>query len=146
MNEDFLDLISAFIDAEVHFVVVGGYAVAAHGHPRATKHIDIFVDATPENADRVLTGLRAFGAPLFGLTRDDLSEPGKGLMLGAPPRRIDILTKLDGVDFPKVWTSRVTVPVEHLEVPFIDRELLIRNKRASGRPQDLADIDHLERK
>lgn len=145
MNEDFLDLISALLDAEARFVVVGGYAVAVHGHPRATKDIDLFVEAEPGNAQRVMAALHAFGAPLFGLTAADLSRPGKGLMMGSPPRRIDILTQIAGVDFASVWASRTVHDVGGLPVPFIGLERLIENKRASGRPQDLADVASLDR-
>lgn len=144
MNQDFLDLISAFINADVRFVVVGGYAVAAHGYPRATKDIDVFVEGTPDNAHRVIRALGDFGAPLFGLTADDLSRPGKGLMMGSPPRRIDILTQISGVTFEEAWPSRQLFEIAGLRVPFIGRQRLIDNKRASGRPQDLVDVERLD--
>lgn len=143
MNEDFLDLISALNDAEARFVVVGGYAVAAHGHPRATKDLDVFVEATSENATRVMDALRRFGAPLFDLSEQDLATPGKGLMMGIAPRRIDILTKIDGVDFDVAYRDHVRRTIQDVEVPFIGREALIANKRASGRAQDVADLEFL---
>lgn len=90
-----------------------------------------------------MAALRAFGAPLFGLTADDLSRPGKGLMMGSPPRRIDILTQITGVDFEAAWHSKAMHSVGGLMVPFIGRERLIDNKRASGRPQDIADVASL---
>lgn len=144
MNEDFLDLISELLDADARFLVVGGYAVAAHGHPRATKDIDIFVEPTEENAVRVMTALRRFGAPLFGLTEADLSSPGKGLMMGVPPRRIDLLTQISGVDFTAAWAHRVAHDIDGVNVPFIGLAELLTNKRASGRLQDLADVERLD--
>ncbi len=143
MNDDFLDLISALNDAEARFLVVGGYAVAVHGHPRATKHLDIFVDATVENAERVFAALRRFGAPLFGLSEVDLASPGKGLMMGVPPVRIDVLTRIDGVEFHEAWEGRIHRTIEGVDVPFIGRDALISNKRAAGRAQDLADVEYL---
>lgn len=144
MNKDFLDLISALLDAEARFLVVGGYAVAVHGHPRATKDIDIFVEPSVENAARVFSALRHFGAPLFGLTKEDLATPGKGLMMGAPPRRIDILTRISGVDFMEAWKTRDVREIDGCAVPFIGRDALLKNKRLAGRAQDLADIEQLE--
>jgi hypothetical protein len=145
MNLDFLDLLRAFIAAEVRFVIVGAYALAVHGRPRATGDLDILVEPSPENAPRVLQGLRAFGAPLESVTEKDFSVPGIVFQIGLPPRRIDILTELTGVSFVDAWTDRVRHPFGPLTVDFIGREVLIRNKRAAGRPQDLADIDTLER-
>ena len=144
MYQDFLDLFSEFIAAEARFLVVGGYAVAAHGHPRATKDLDIFVEATPENAARVLSALRNFGAPLFGLTEQDISTPGTGLIMGTPPRRIDIIAKISGVDFAEAWAGRITYELGGHQCPVIGRRELVKNKRSSGRPQDLADVEQLE--
>ncbi len=145
MNQDFLDLIIALLAANARFMVVGGYAVAAHGHPRATKDIDIFVDATAENAPRVMTALRSFGAPLFGLTMEELSSPGTGLMMGTPPRRIDILTQISGVEFDEAWAGRIQCDFNGVTCPVIGLQELFRNKRASARKQDLADVEHLKR-
>jgi hypothetical protein len=96
MSPDFLDLLRAFSDAEARFLVIGAYAVGVHGRPRATKDLDVWVEASTENAPRVMRGLVAFGAPLMGLTESDLSTPGLGLQIGIAPGRIDVLTKISG--------------------------------------------------
>lgn len=145
MNQDFVDLLRAFIAADVRFLVVGAYALAVHGRPRATGDLDLFVEPSGDNALRVLNALREFGAPLEAVTQDDFTRPGVVFQIGLPPRRIDILTELTGVSFSDAWATRVRHPFGPVAVDFIARETLIRNKRAVGRPQDLADIDALER-
>jgi hypothetical protein len=146
MSPDFLDLLRAFSDAEARFLVVGAYAVGVHGRPRATKDLDVWVEASIENAPRVMRGLRAFGAPLMGLTESDLSKPGLGLQIGVAPGRIDILTKISGVAFDDAWRGRVQANFgEGVGCSVIGLTDLLRNKRAAGRPQDLADVDALER-
>lgn len=145
MNPDFRDLLCAFSDAEVRSLIVGAYAVATHAVPRATGDLDLWIEPTPENARRVMTALRAFGAPLHGLTEVDLTTPGLVFQIGVAPRRIDLLTSITGVDFASAWASRV--PTRYADVPcfVIGREALIENKRRLGRPKDLADLDLLER-
>jgi len=146
MSPDFLDLLRAFSDAEARFLVVGAYAVGVHGHPRATKDLDVWVDATDENAPCVLRGLLAFGAPLMGLTEADLRTPGLGLQIGVAPGRIDVLTKISGLAFANAWPNRVEADFgEGVRCAVLGFADLLRNKRASGRPQDLADVDALER-
>jgi hypothetical protein len=127
-------------------LIVGGYAVAAHGRPRATKDLDVWVEASPENAPRVMQALRAFGAPLHGLTERDLETPEVGLQIGVPPQRIDVLTRVSGISFEDAWPNRVAVAVApDLRLPFVGLADLLRNKRAAGRPQDVADVAALER-
>lgn len=146
MNPDFLDLLRALSDAEARFLVVGAYAVAIHGRPRATKDLDVWVEASDENAPRVLKALTEFGAPLMGLTLDDLRVPGVGLQIGVEPGRIDILTAVSGVTFQEAWPARVEGSFgDEVRSNVIGMEHLMRNKRASGRPQDLADVAALER-
>ncbi len=140
MNPDFTDMLSAFFAEGVEFLVVGAHAVAAYGHPRATGDLDLWVRASPDNAQRVMRALRRFGAPLHDLTPEDLSTPDIVFQVGLPPRRIDILTSISGVDFDAAWRGRTTLRVGGLELPFISRDDLLANKRASGRPKDLADI------
>jgi hypothetical protein len=127
-------------------LVVGAHALAIHGVPRATADLDIWVRADPANAERVWTALGRFGAPVdtLGAAPGDLARPGLVLQIGVPPRRIDILTELTGIDFESAWRSRVVHRIGSLEVPFLDRETLIRNKRATGRLRDLADVERLE--
>lgn len=146
MNEDFLELLTALNVADARYLVVGAYAVGVHGRPRATKDLDVWVEASPANAARVLMALRTFGAPLGDLTETDLSVPGTGFQMGAPPRRIDILTKISGVDFAPAWDRRVQAAFSPaVESGVIGFDDLLANKKAAGRPQDLADVDGLER-
>lgn len=137
-------MLSAFADAKVEFLVVGAYALAAHGIPRATGDLDFWIRRTPQNADRVLRALEAFGAPMDKVTREDLLAPDMVVQLGVAPSRIDILTSIDGVEFDESWLNRLVARVEDVDVPILSREDLIRNKRASGRPRDLADVAELE--
>jgi hypothetical protein len=145
MNPDFRDLLAAFNAHGVDYLVVGAYALAAHGHVRATKDLDLWVRPTPINAPHVLLALREFGASLHDLTEADLSRPGIIFQIGVPPIRIDILTAIDGVDFESAWRQRVTVDLADLAVPVLSKAHLLINKRATGRLQDLADIEHLEK-
>jgi hypothetical protein len=144
MNRDFVDLLRAFIAADVRFLVVGAYALAVHGRPRGTGDLDVWVDATPENAGRVMRALTAFGAPMQDLNEADFARPGVTYQIGVPPGRIDLLTELSGVTFAEVWPARLKSSFGEIAVDFIGREAFIRNKRATGRPKDLVDIDGLE--
>lgn len=143
MNPDFVDLLRAFIAADVRFLVVGAYALAHHGRPRATGDLDVWVDATPANAPRVVRALAAFGAPLAEITESDFASPGVVFQLGVPPGRIDILTDLTGLAFDEAWPGREAGPFGDLSVDFIGREAFIQNKRATGRAKDLGDIEGL---
>jgi len=145
VNDDFLDLLSALCAAEVRFLVVGAYAVGIHGHPRATKDLDVWVEASAENAPKVLSALVAFGAPLGDLTQHDLEGPGTGYRMGDPPSRIEILTEISGVRFEDAWPKRLLTPFgASLKCPVIALDDLLTNKRAAARPQDLADVAALE--
>ena len=144
MNQDFIDLLRAFADAEVRFLVVGAYALALHGRPRATGDLDVWVEATPQNAARVMRALAAFGAPLTEIAEADFAREGVTYQIGVPPGRIDILTDLTGITFDEAWADRVRHPFGHVEVDFIGRTSFIRNKRATGRPKDLGDIEGME--
>ncbi len=144
MNQDFLDLLRSFGARSVRFLVVGAYALAVHGRPRATGDLDLWIDATPDNAVRVLAALQDFGAPLAGLSAADLSTPGVVYQIGVPPGRVDILTELSGLLFEDAWTSRVRAPFGPIEVDVIGREAFIRNKLATGRDKDRIDVESLE--
>jgi hypothetical protein len=145
LNRDFRDLLAAFLEAGVRFLVVGAHAMAVHGVPRATGDLDVWIAPDPGNADRAWSALVAFGAPLaaMGVTRADLGRPDQIVQVGLPPRRIDILTSISGVGFQDAWPERVTHQTEGLAVPFLGRADLVRNKRASGRAKDLADLEAL---
>jgi len=144
MNPDFVEMLSELSASGADFLVVGAHALAAHGHPRATGDLDVWVRADPENAPRVLEALRRFGAPLFDLSVEDLSRPGTVFQIGTAPARIDILTGVSGLTFEQAWPRRTTVKLGELSVGVIGREDLIRNKRATGRPQVLVDAAALE--
>lgn len=145
MNQDFLDLLSAFNAAEVRYLVVGAYAVGVHGHPRATKDLDVWIEASAENAARVMNALLRFGAPMGDIEARDFETPGTGFMMGSPPRRIDVLTKVDGVRFEEVAPRAIEASFDGVPTKVIGLEDLLTNKRASGRLQDLADVRALER-
>ncbi|MCP4600258.1 MAG: hypothetical protein GY847_06955 [Proteobacteria bacterium] len=146
MNKDFRDLLHALSDAEARFLVVGAYAVAVHGWPRATGDLDIWVEASPKNATRVFSALIVFGAPLDDLTEHDLTTPGIVFQLGRPPRRIDILTSVSGIEtFESAWQNRIYARFGDREFPVMGSDDLIVNKRATGRDKDLVDANQLER-
>src|SRR5262245_58365738 len=144
MNPDFIDLLRAFIVADVRFLVVGAYALAAHGRPRATGDLDVWVEATADNATRVMRALAAFGAPLAQISADDFARAGVTYQIGVAPGRIDILTELTGLSFADAWPDRIRRRFGDIEADFIGLQAFIHNKRATGRPKDLADIDGLE--
>jgi hypothetical protein len=144
LNLDFRDMLSAFIEEEVEFLVIGAYALSFHGLPRATGDLDFWIGRCKENAERVLRALRSFGAPTHDLTISDLLSPDLVLQIGIEPNRIDILTSADGVEFDEAWKERVITPVDGLEVPIMSFRHVIQNKRAVGRPRDLADVLTLE--
>lgn len=145
MNEDFLDLLSALIEQGARFMVVGAHAMAVHGVPRATGDLDVWVDPSGDNPGRVLAALTNFGAPVdsLGLSAADFAQSGRVVQIGQPPRRLDLLNALSGLEFEDAWPDRVTHRIGTLDVPFIGRQHLIRNKRATGRAKDLADLEAL---
>jgi hypothetical protein len=145
VNRDFRDLLAAFLAADVRFLVVGAHAMAVHGVPRATGDLDVWIDPDAANSDRAWSAVVRFGAPLaaMGVTRADLGRPDQVVQIGLPPRRIDILTSISGVSFDEAWLDRVIHEAEGLAVPFLGRAALVRNKKASGRAKDLADLEAL---
>ncbi len=145
MNRDARDLLRAFIDHEVRFLLVGAHAVGFYAEPRATGDLDLFTDPTPENAVRAFAALEAFGAPLHDLSTEDLATPGIVFQMGFPPYRIDVLTEISGVSFEEAWKDRRFATLGELQLPVIGHQALIENKRATGRPKDLLDLDLLEK-
>jgi hypothetical protein len=142
-NQDFKEFIQLLNDNQVRYLVVGGYAVALHGYPRFTKDIDIWIDLAPANAERIISALEQFGFGSLGLVEQDFLEADTIIQLGYPPRRIVLLTTLSGVDFDQCFTVKVVVDMDGLPINFIDLENLKKNKRATGRAQDIADIENL---
>jgi hypothetical protein len=145
MNPDYSDILSALSEAGVEFLLVGAYAMAVHGLPRATGDIDLWVRPEPDNAKRALMALQSFGAPLHDLTTDDLCHEGTVFQIGVAPRRIDVLTAIDGVTFQEAWATRIAVKIGNRQVNVIGKAALLKNKRSTGRPRDFADADQLER-
>ena len=145
MNRDFKDLLSEFSAKGVEFLIIGAHALAAHGHVRATKDLDVWVRPAPANAARVIEALRAFGAPLGEVTVADFSTPGITFQIGVEPVRIDVITEIDGVEFEGAWARRLQKTFDGLSVGVISLDDLIVNKKAAGRLQDLADVEALQK-
>jgi hypothetical protein len=144
LNEDYKDMLRALSEEKVRFLLVGAYALAAHGYPRATMDIDIWVMPSPSNADAVLRALRRFGAPLHNLTKEDLQKDGIIFQIGVAPRRIDIITTASGLQFEDTYGQSLSLNIEGIELHIPSIDDLIRNKRAVGRTRDLADVEALE--
>lgn len=142
-NRDFTDMLAALSEEGVEYLVVGAYAVIAHGALRTTGDLDILVRRSPENAERLWRALKRFGAPLLDVSREDFIQPDVIYQIGVRPGRIDLLTEIPGVEFEQAWPNRTHVEIEGRPIPFIGREDLIRGKIASGRHKDLADVEVL---
>jgi hypothetical protein len=144
---DYEDLLRELVEGGVEFVLIGGWAVAAHGHPRATDDLDVLVRPTPANARRVVAALQRFGAPLetHAVTEKLFSRAKWGYRMGRKPQVIELLARIDGVTFADAVREVLVADVAGLAVPVIGRAALLANKRAAGRPKDLADVDALER-
>lgn len=144
LQQDLREFIALLNSHRVESLVVGGHAVAFHGHPRFTGDIDFLIRPSVQNATHVLEALRAFGFGDLSLSVDDFVKLGNVVQLGRPPNRIDLLTSISGVDFEDAWTSRVQAELDGLPVCFLGWQSLIDNKQASGRPKDLADVAKLK--
>lgn len=144
LNQDFKEFIQSLNDNNVRYLVVGGYAVALHGYPRYTKDIDIWIELSSENAAKILKALDQFGFASLGLKETDFMVEDQVIQLGYPPNRIDILTTLPGVTFKECYGTRLSVEIDGVIVNFIDRDNLRKTKKATGRLQDLADLEKLE--
>jgi hypothetical protein len=145
MNSDFSDLLKLMGQFQVKFLVVGGYAVIRHTEPRFTKDLDLWIEATAENADRCFRALASFGAPLAGLGPLDFTQQGYIYQMGVPPFRVDILMSLRGLSFEQAWGRRDVELVDGVSIPFLSKDDLIESKLAAGRPQDLLDVESLRK-
>jgi hypothetical protein len=145
LDKDLRELLALFRSKGVEFLVVGGHAVAYHGHPRLTEDLDLFVRPDAANGERIIAALREFGFGSLELSPADFEADDRVIQLGRAPNRVDLLTRLYGVEFSDAWSRRVGAHLDNEPVWIIDREDLIRNKRATGRTQDLADAEFLER-
>jgi len=145
MNSDFSDLLRILNEKRVRYLVVGGYAVIRYTEPRYTKDLDLLIECSEENAAKVIEGLKEFGAPTARVTAADLTVPGVFYQIGTAPNRVDIITRIAGVDFEAAYERREEVVLDKQIVPFISRDDLINAKLAAGRPQDLVDAGALAR-
>jgi len=144
LNEDYKEMLQILLDNKVKFLVVGAYAMGAHGYPRATGDLDIWIEASNKNSKKLYRSLAQFGAPLSELTEETFCEKGIIFQIGVSPRRIDIITHIDGVDFAEAFQTKELIELECLNIPLISRENLIKNKRATGRDKDKLDADYLD--
>lgn len=146
LNKDYKDILRSLSKNKVKFLVVGAYAMGAHGYPRATGDIDLWVEVSQENSVKIFAALTAFGAPHDYITERTFCREGIVFQIGVPPRRIDILTSIDGVDFAEAYSRREEVKIGGICVPFISKTDLIKNKEASGREKDKLDSKYLKSK
>lgn len=144
LSLDFREFVQLLNAHSVRYLVVGGYAVAFHGHPRYTKDLDLWIEPTPDNVRRLLAALEECGFGNLGLDQQDFLEPDTVVQLGRPPNQIDLLSTLDGISFTESFEQRREVEVDGTDVRFIGLNALRANKRASGRHQDLADLENLQ--
>jgi hypothetical protein len=145
LHKDLREFIALLNSHGAEYLVAGAHCLAFHGFPRFTGDVDLFVRVSPENAGRLERVVRDFGFESTGLQAKDFLEPDQIIQLGVAPHRIDVLTSIDGVDFEDAWTARVPGMLDGLSVYFLSKELLIKNKLAVGRPQDIADVEQLRR-
>ena len=145
LNNDYKEILQLLLDERADFLLVGAYALAAHGYPRSTGDIDILVRPSQENAEKVYRVILNFGAPIHDLTQDDLTKEGIIFQIGVAPRRIDFLTRISGVNYHEAEKDKVCIDVDGMPLPFISLETLIKNKEASARPKDLEDVKKLKK-
>ncbi|MCK5676769.1 MAG: nucleotidyltransferase [Verrucomicrobia bacterium] len=145
LNEDYRDILFALNAEQVDFILVGAYALAAHGFPRATMDIDIWVMPSPENADAVIRALKRFGSPLHDLKAEDLQNTDTVFQIGVAPRRIDLLTGATGLDFPTAAENAIVRQIDGIDLKVLSIDDLIVNKLATGRPKDQIDADELKK-
>lgn len=143
LNKDYKEMLQLLSEESVKFIVVGAYALAAHGFPRATGDIDIWIEPEIVNANKVIKVLKRFGCPLYSITIDDLLIKGTVFQIGVAPRRIDIVTAIDGVEFNEAWDDCIKVIIEGIHIPVLSLDKLIKNKESTGREKDVLDLKNL---
>ena len=144
INKDFKEFLELLNKNQVKYLIVGGYALAFHGYPRYTKNIDLWILMEKSNAESILKSLDEFGFSGIGITANDLNTPETVIQLGYPPNRIDLMTEVSGLTFEECYDKKIEINIEGTSVFFIDLESLKKNKKASGRHEDLADLENLE--
>ena len=145
LNEDYKEMLQILLKNKVKFLVVGAYAMGAYGYPRATGDFDIWVEASSANSKKMYQSLSEFGTPLSELTQDTFTEKGIIFQIGVAPRRIDIITMIDGVDFGQAYSDRQDILINDIKVPFISKKDLIKNKESTGREKDKLDAEYLRK-
>ena len=145
IHRDWIDLLTAMLQEQVRFLIVGGHAVSVHGHPRYTEDLPIFGEISEINANRILKALESFFGADVGFKKESFSKPDKVVMIGEVPYRVDLLTTIAGVSFEEAYPRRKELPFDKITVPFIGVEDLLKNKKATGRPKDLGDFGELMR-
>lgn len=143
LNNDYKEMLQILLEENVDFLVVGAYAMAAHGVPRATGDIDIWIKTDNKNAQKLFQALEKFGAPISEIKPQDFTEPDIVFQIGVAPRRIDFLTSIDGINFEEAQKDRLTIIIDGINVPVISVDNLIKNKKATGRPKDMLDVETL---
>ncbi|MBK6731591.1 MAG: hypothetical protein IPG60_11755 [Bacteroidetes bacterium] len=144
LSQDFREFVELLIKYNAEYLIVGGYAVGIHGHPRYTGDLDIWLNPSPNNAEIILKCVNEFGFSSYGLSQSDFTKQGNVIQLGYPPLRIDLLTEIDGVSFEECYKNRKVVTIDNLNIHFIGYQDLLKNKKASGRLRDLDDIENLK--
>jgi hypothetical protein len=145
LNEDYKEILQILLSNKAKFLIVGAYAMGAYGYPRATGDFDIWVEASDENSKKLYKTLFEFGAPLSDVTEKTFSRKGIIFQIGIAPRRIDIITHIDGVVFKEAYKTKKIIEIENLRVPFLSKENLIKNKKSTGREKDRLDVDCLKK-
>ena len=146
LNDDYKDILQLLLKNQVKFLLVGAYAMGVHGYPRATGDIDIWVEASKENSAKVYKSLSEFGAPLKDINPQTFSEEKVVFQVGVPPRRIDIITQVSGLEFQKSYRQKQNVEIEDLKISVVSRGDLIKNKESTGREKDRLDVKYLKKK
>lgn len=145
LNEDYKEILQILLNNKVKFLIVGAYAMGVYGYPRATGDFDIWVEASVENSKKIYKSLSEFGAPLSDITEETFAEKGIIFQIGVAPRRIDIITHIDGVIFEEAHKTKELIEIENLRVPFLSKENLIKNKESTNREKDRLDADYLKK-
>ena len=145
LNEDYKEILQILLNNKAKFLVVGAYAMGAYGYPRATGDFDIWVEASSENSKKIYASLSEFSAPLSDITEKTFKKKGIMFQIGVAPRRIDIITHIDGVTFEDAYKTKEFIEIENLRVPFLSKKNLIKNKESTGREKDRLDADNLKK-
>src|SRR3989338_916364 len=146
LNEDYKEILQILLNNKAKFLIVCAYAMGAYGYPRATGDLDIWVEASPENSKKLCKSLSEFGSPMNNITENTFTEKGVIFQIGVAPRRIDIITHIDGVSFEEAYKTKESIEIEDIQVPFLSKENLIKNKESTCREKDRLDADYLKKK